>query len=65
MTETIKGGRRQAALGFIFITAVLDVLSLGVMIPVLPELVKRFNGGDTADAALWNVRWICQQEMWC
>ena len=55
MTETIKGGRRQAALGFIFITAVLDVLSLGVMIPVLPELVKRFNGGDTADAALWNV----------
>ncbi|HQR91012.1 MAG TPA: TCR/Tet family MFS transporter, partial [Caulobacter sp.] len=21
----------------------------------LPELVKRFNGGDTADAALWNV----------
>ncbi|OYW26856.1 MAG: tetracycline resistance MFS efflux pump [Caulobacter sp. 12-67-6] len=55
MTDTIKGGRRQAALGFIFITAVLDVLSLGVMIPVLPELVKRFNGGDTADAALWNV----------
>jgi DHA1 family tetracycline resistance protein-like MFS transporter len=55
MTQAITGSRRQAALGFIFITAVMDVLSLGVMIPVLPELVKRFNGGDTADAALWNV----------
>ena len=55
MTQTITGGRRQAALGFIFVTASMDVLSLGVMIPVLPELVKRFNGGDTADTALWNV----------
>ncbi len=55
MTQTITGSRRQAALGFIFITAVMDVLSLGVMIPVLPELVKRFNGGDTASAADWNV----------
>lgn len=51
----ITGGRRQAALGFIFVTAVMDVMSLGVMIPVLPELVKRFNGGDTANTAMWNV----------
>lgn len=51
----ITGGRRQAALGFIFITAILDVLSLGVMIPVLPNLVKAFGGGDTAAAADWNV----------
>jgi DHA1 family tetracycline resistance protein-like MFS transporter len=51
----ITGGRRQAALGFIFITAILDVLSLGVMIPVLPNLVKAFGGGDTAAAADWSV----------
>jgi DHA1 family tetracycline resistance protein-like MFS transporter len=37
MTQTITGKRRQAALGFIFVTAVMDVLSLGVMIPVLPN----------------------------
>jgi DHA1 family tetracycline resistance protein-like MFS transporter len=55
MTQMITGKRRQAALGFIFVTAVMDVLSLGVMIPVLPELVKRFNGGDTANTAMWNV----------
>ena len=28
-----------------------DVLALGVIIPVLPELVKQFMGGDTARAA--------------
>ncbi|PHY22139.1 TCR/Tet family MFS transporter [Caulobacter sp. BP25] len=55
MNTTIKGGRRQAALGFIFVTAILDVVSLGVMIPVLPNLVKAFGGGDTAAAADWNV----------
>jgi MFS transporter, DHA1 family, tetracycline resistance protein len=47
--------RRKAALGFIFITALLDVLSLGIMIPVLPNLIKAFNGGDTAAAATWTV----------
>jgi MFS transporter, DHA1 family, tetracycline resistance protein len=51
----ISGGRRQAALGFIFVTAIMDVLSLGVMIPVLPNLVKSFGGGDTAMAADWNI----------
>lgn len=55
MNQTITGGRRQAALGFIFVTAILDVLSLGVMIPVLPNLVKQFGGGDTAVAADWNI----------
>jgi DHA1 family tetracycline resistance protein-like MFS transporter len=55
MTTHIAGGKRQAALGFIFVTAVLDVLSLGVMIPVLPNLVKAFAGGDTARAADWVV----------
>jgi DHA1 family tetracycline resistance protein-like MFS transporter len=55
MTKIISKNHRQAALGFIFVTACLDVLSLGVMIPVLPELMKRFNGGDTASTALWVV----------
>lgn len=36
--------RRQAAVIFIFITVLLDVLSLSVTIPVLPQLVKQFAG---------------------
>jgi DHA1 family tetracycline resistance protein-like MFS transporter len=44
-------GRRRAAIAFIFVTVVLDVLALGVVIPVLPKLVEGFLGGDTARAA--------------
>jgi DHA1 family tetracycline resistance protein-like MFS transporter len=46
-----QSGARKAAVIFIFITALLDVISLGIMIPVLPNLIKQFAGGDTALAA--------------
>ena len=42
-------GRR--ALAFIFCTVTLDILALGIMIPVLPKIVLQFMGGDTAGAA--------------
>ena len=42
---------RKAALAFIFVTVVLDVMALGVIIPVLPKLVLSLSGGDTAHAA--------------
>lgn len=43
--------RRRAAVVFIFITLVLDVLAMGITIPVLPRLVQDMVGGDTAGAA--------------
>lgn len=43
--------KRSAALPFIFVTIVLDVVAFGVIIPVLPRLVQDFMGGDTARAA--------------
>ncbi|WP_233492674.1 TCR/Tet family MFS transporter [Xanthomonas oryzae] len=46
-------GRRRAALIFIFITVLIDVLSFGVIIPVLPGLVRHFTGGDYVQAAVW------------
>jgi DHA1 family tetracycline resistance protein-like MFS transporter len=42
---------RRAALVFIFITLVLDMLALGMIVPVLPKLVEDFVHGDTARAA--------------
>ena len=39
-----------AAVGFIFITLVLDVLAMGVIIPVLPKLIEGFTAGNAADA---------------
>jgi MFS transporter, DHA1 family, tetracycline resistance protein len=41
----------KRALAFIFCTAALDILALGMMIPVLPQLILGFQGGDTATAS--------------
>ena len=43
--------RRRAALAFIFITVLLDMLAVGLIAPVLAPLVVTFLGGDTARAA--------------
>src|ERR1700684_2031905 len=43
--------RRQAALAFIFVTVLIDMLAFGMIIPVLPMLVQNFVGGDAARAA--------------
>ena len=56
MNEAAKPGEgnavpRRAAFIFIFITVSLDMLSLGMIMPVLPKLVENFMGGDTARAA--------------
>lgn len=42
---------RKPALGFIFVTLVLDVLGIGLIVPILPKLVKFFEAGDTSAAA--------------
>jgi MFS transporter, DHA1 family, tetracycline resistance protein len=42
---------RKAALAFIFVTVVLDMLALGITIPVLPKLILEFKGQDSAKAA--------------
>ncbi|MEW6056601.1 MAG: TCR/Tet family MFS transporter [Bdellovibrionota bacterium] len=41
----------KAAFTFIFITVVLDMLALGIMVPVLPKLVLQFEDGNMARAA--------------
>ena len=52
-TESQPAKARNAALIFIFITVLIDVLSFGLIIPVLPHLVQEFVGGSIADAAIW------------
>lgn len=55
---------RKAALAFIFVTVVLDVLALGIVIPVLPTLVIEFVG-DTVHAAkifgIFGTAWAAMQ----
>jgi DHA1 family tetracycline resistance protein-like MFS transporter len=47
-TEPARGG---AAVAFIFITILLDMLALGLIMPILPKLVESFVDNDTARAA--------------
>jgi DHA1 family tetracycline resistance protein-like MFS transporter len=42
---------RRAAIVFIFVTVVMDVVAMGIVIPVLPKLIESFEGGDTSSAA--------------
>lgn len=50
---SITGSRRQAAIAFIFVTAVLDIVAMGIIIPVLPSLIEEFAGSN-ADAGWIN-----------
>lgn len=40
----------KAAVSFIFITLMLDVLAMGIIIPVYPKLIESFITGSSADA---------------
>lgn len=42
---------RSAALGFIFVTILIDVIGVGIIIPVMPALIKELTGGDITMAA--------------
>jgi MFS transporter, DHA1 family, tetracycline resistance protein len=55
MTATTAQTGRRASFGFIFALALMNSVSFGIMIPILPNLIKELAGGDTAAASEWNV----------
>jgi DHA1 family tetracycline resistance protein-like MFS transporter len=56
---------RGAAVAFIFVTILLDMLALGLIMPILPKLVESFVDNDTARAArifgLFGAAWALMQ----
>lgn len=42
---------RKAAMIFIFVALLIDILGIGMVIPVLPELIKELVGGKLVDPA--------------
>jgi len=44
---------RKAAMGFIFTTLVIDVMGIGIIIPIMPELIMDLTGGTEGEASLW------------
>ena len=44
-------GRRQAAIPFVVITVLIDMVSIGLIVPVLPALVGTFTASQTEQAS--------------
>src|ERR1700741_5298589 len=65
MTSTPTPAPRRAAFIFVFITVLLDMLALGIVIPVLPKLILDFVGGNAATAAdylgIFGTTWALMQ----
>src|SRR6202522_855874 len=57
--------RREAAFAFIFATVLLDMLAVGIIIPVLPKLVFDFLGGNAGETAkilgIFGTAWALMQ----
>ena len=56
VTEATASGKRQAAMPFIMATVLIDMISIGLIIPVLPKLVASFE--TTAAAQVGAYAWV-------
>lgn len=43
--------KKQAALGFIFITLLIDITGFGIIIPVVPKLIMQLKHCDISEAS--------------
>ena len=43
----------RPAVLFIMLTVMIDAMGIGLMIPVMPDLIREVDGGSLAEAALW------------
>jgi DHA1 family tetracycline resistance protein-like MFS transporter len=46
--------KRSAAIGFIFVTLLIDVMGIGIIIPTMPTLIRGFTGGDLSIASQYS-----------
>lgn len=57
--------KRHAALGFVFVTVLLDMLAFGIIVPILPKLITEFLHGDMARSSeymgLFTTTWALMQ----
>ncbi len=63
MTRTPRAAGK-AALGFILVVAVLDVVAMGIVIPVLPPLIEQFTGSNASAGfltGLFTALWALMQ----
>jgi len=65
INKDVGAVRREAAFAFIFATVMLDMLAIGIVIPVLPKLVFDFLSGNAEQTAkilgLFGTAWAAMQ----
>ncbi|NIG56223.1 TCR/Tet family MFS transporter [Chitinophaga sp. Cy-1792] len=49
--------KKSAALGFIFVTLLIDVIGFGIIIPVMPKLIESLTGEGLSGAS-WYSGWL-------
>ncbi|ERJ57401.1 MFS transporter [Sphingobacterium paucimobilis HER1398] len=49
----MKKSQKEAAISFIFITLLLDIIGWGIILPVVPKLIKELIHSDISDAATY------------
>lgn len=47
----MASNKKSAAIGFIFITMLIDITGWGIIIPVIPKLIQELIHGDVSEAA--------------
>jgi DHA1 family tetracycline resistance protein-like MFS transporter len=47
----MSANKKSAAIGFIFITMLIDITGWGIIIPVIPKLIQELIHGDVSEAA--------------
>jgi len=45
--------RDRLPLAFILITVMIDAMGTGLILPVMPDLIREIGGGTLAQAAVW------------
>ena len=48
----LRTGRREPAMGFILLTVLIDMMAVGLIVPVLPALVGTFTA-NTTEQTFW------------
>ena len=45
--------KHNAAMGFIFVTLLIDIIGIGIIIPVIPKLIEQLISGDLSKASVY------------
>src|ERR1700712_2985082 len=52
--DTLTQPKKKAALSFIFVTLLIDVIGLAIIIPVFPKLIEKLIHGDLSQASRYS-----------